>query len=129
MQEGWALKTAKPQKRFSVGVKQYLLTLYETCNSTGRRPNFEHLSSELKVLRNTDGSKKFSQEEWLSPSQIRSLFAGFIRLGDKSHGNVSVVKVEEIKDAELQSVLEEIESAEIQAAALELTDDIINNFE
>ncbi|CAC5370794.1 unnamed protein product [Mytilus coruscus] len=73
--EGWALKLNKPFKRFTKKVKDFLFDIYLKCESSGRRPNFDKLATELKTTRHeNDGTKMFTREEWLSPSQIRSLF-------------------------------------------------------
>ncbi|XP_062600025.1 uncharacterized protein LOC134261618 [Saccostrea cucullata] len=71
--EGWALKTAKAQKRFSAKVKEFLYSMYLDFERTGRRPNFDKISANLKYLRNDNGLKHFNREEWLSSSQIKSL--------------------------------------------------------
>jgi hypothetical protein len=45
LSEGWALKITKPQKRFSVRVKEFLHSIYAHCNSTGKRPNFDMVAA------------------------------------------------------------------------------------
>lgn len=79
LSEGWALKVTKPQERFNVRVKEFLHSIYAHCNSTGKRPNFDMVAADLKTVRNVDGTKKFNKDEWLTPSQIRSLFANVVR--------------------------------------------------
>ena len=58
--------------------------MYAHCNSTGKRPNFDMIAADLKSLRNVDGIKKFNKDEWLTPSQIRSLLANFVRCGNRN---------------------------------------------
>jgi hypothetical protein len=69
---GWALKITKPQKRFSVRVKEFLHSIYAHCISTGKRPNVDMVAADLKTLRNVDGTKKYNKDEWLTPSHIRT---------------------------------------------------------
>ena len=51
LSEGWALKITKPQKRFSVRVKEFLHSIYAHCNSTGKRSNFDMVVADLKTLK------------------------------------------------------------------------------
>lgn len=105
--EGWALKTSKPAKRHTKNVKEYLYKIYLECDLSGKRPNFDNLSAELKTKRNENGVKMFSRDEWLAASQIRSLFANFVKLGSP------VVKSDIIENnEEINSVLREIETLE-----------------
>ena len=132
LSEGWALKITKPQKRFSVRVKEFLHSIYSHCNSTGKRPNFDMVAADLKTLRNVDGTKKFNKDEWLTPSQIRGLFVNFVRFGNRNQPECPLVKIEnlaEIKDDELQSTLEEMDSAEFHLAESDLSEDIITHFQ
>ena len=60
-----------------------------------------------------------------------SLFANFVRLGNRNQPECPLVKIEnlvEIKDDELQSTLEEMDSAEFHLAASGLSEDIITHF-
>ena len=119
------------QKRFSVRVKEFLHSVYAHCNSTGKRANFDMVAADLKTLRNVDGTKKFNKDEWLTPSQMRSLFANFVRFGNRNQPECPLVKIEniaEIKDDELQSTLEEMDSAEFHLAASDLSEDSITHF-
>ncbi|VDI55018.1 Hypothetical predicted protein [Mytilus galloprovincialis] len=112
--EGWALKLNKPFKRFTKKVKDFLFDIYVKCESSGRRPNFDTLATELKTTRHeNDGTKMFTREEWLSSSQIRSLFANFVRLGAETS-----LKSEDT--AVIENVLEEIDSLEYHNNMTEL---------
>ncbi|CAG2226809.1 unnamed protein product [Mytilus edulis] len=104
--EGWALKLNKPFKRFT----------------KRRRPNFDTLATELKTTRHeNDGTKMFTREEWLSSSQIRSLFANFVRLGAETS-----LKSEDT--AVIENVLEEIDSLEYHNNMTELATDVVQQF-
>jgi hypothetical protein len=98
LSEGWALKITKPQKRFSVRVKEFLHSIYAHCISTGKRPNFDMVAADLKTLRSVDGTKKYNKDEWLTPSQIRSLFASFVRFGNRNQPECSLVKIENLAE-------------------------------
>lgn len=89
------------------------------------------VAADLKTLRNVDGTKKFIKDEWLTPSQIKSLFANFVRFENRNQPECPLVKIEnlaEIKDDELQSTLEEMDSAEFHLAASDLSQDSITHF-
>ncbi|CAC5420344.1 unnamed protein product [Mytilus coruscus] len=106
--EGWALKTTRHCKRFTKKVKDYLYKIYLNCSSTGKRPNFDRLSIELKMQRTENGTKMFSREEWLSPSQTRSVLANYVKLGSPT-----VVKSDISEDDDdIYHVLKEIETLE-----------------
>ncbi|CAG2213242.1 unnamed protein product [Mytilus edulis] len=123
--EGWALKTSRPCKRFTKKVKDYLYNIYLNCGTTGKRPNFDRLSIELKMQRIENGTKMFSREEWLSPSQIRSLFANYVKLGSPV-----LIKPEIIEDdEEIYNVLQEIETLEYHNGISELVTTIGSQFE
>ncbi|VDI43789.1 Hypothetical predicted protein [Mytilus galloprovincialis] len=117
--EGWALKTSKSVKRFSTKVKDYISSIHQYFNTTGKRPNFEDIAEELKTKRDDDGNKVFKQEEWLCPSQIRSLFLNFVRKNAQSIEIHTGTQKETKNDEDLQQALAEID-------ALEYHDDIVN---
>ncbi|XP_071161321.1 uncharacterized protein [Mytilus edulis] len=120
--EGWALKLNKPFKRFTKKVKDFLFDIYVKCESSGRRPNFDTLATELKTTRHeNDGTKMFTREEWLSSSQIRSLFANFVRLGAETS-----LKSEDT--AVIENILEEIDSLEYHNNMTELATDVVQQF-
>lgn len=110
LSEGWALKTSKPAKKHSVRVKDYLKDVFNHFEVTGKRPNYESLSDELKTKRDETGAKCFSTEEWLSPSQIRSLFSNFVRKNTTSAQNVVLELVSSKEDEELQQTAAEMEA-------------------
>ncbi|CAC5383051.1 unnamed protein product [Mytilus coruscus] len=121
--EGWALKLNKPFKRLTKKVKDFLFDIYSKCESSGRRPNFDKLATELKTTRQeNDGTKMFTREEWLSLSQIRSLFGNFVKLGAETS-----VKSEDTADV-IENILEEINSLEYHNNMAELATDIVQQF-
>ena len=128
--EGWALKISKPLKRFSAKVKEFLHEIYMECSATGKSPNFDQICGNLKLLRNDDGTKKFNTDEWLTTSQVRSLFANFVKLGSKEPTKSSLVKIEnlnEVDDDDLQNTLAEMESADVHAISEDLATAIMTD--
>ena len=75
--EGWGLKKPKKVVRFLVLVKDYLFHIFEYCDKTGKRPNYDDICDQLKKARNPDGTKQFKPNDWLSSNQVRSLIANF----------------------------------------------------
>ncbi|VDI35759.1 Hypothetical predicted protein [Mytilus galloprovincialis] len=121
--EGWALKTSKSVKRFSTKVKDYISSIHQYFNTTGKRPNFEDIAEELKTKRDDDGNKVFKQEEWLSPSQIRSLFSNFVRKNAQSIEIHTGTQKETKNDEDLQQALAEIDALEYHADMVVVTED------
>ncbi|KAK3107468.1 hypothetical protein FSP39_015222 [Pinctada imbricata] len=119
LNEGWALKSIKPSKRFTKNVKDYLILIYLDCKESGKRPNFDQLSKELKLSRNEDGAKTFTRDEWLSASQISSLFANFVKIGSTSAAKGD-------QDEDLQLVVRDLETLEFQSNISQLVSDIVS---
>ncbi|VDI03182.1 Hypothetical predicted protein [Mytilus galloprovincialis] len=113
--EGWALKTFKSVKRLSTKVKDYISSIHQYFNTTGKRPNFEDIAEELKTKRDDDGNKVLKQEEWLCPSQIRSLFSNFVRKNAQSIEIHTGTQKETKNDEDLQQALAEIDALEYHA--------------
>ncbi|CAG2249897.1 iolG [Mytilus edulis] len=80
----------------------------------------DQLNSRQQDMRN-DGTKMFTREEWLSSSQIRSLFANFVRLGAETS-----LKSEDT--AVIENVLEVIDSLEYHNNMTELATDVVQQF-
>ena len=77
------------------------------------------------MKRTENGTKMFSRDEWLSHSQIRTLFANFVKLGSPV-----VVKSDTCEDDEdIQNVLQEIQSLEYHSEMSHLFTDISSQFE
>jgi hypothetical protein len=114
--EGWALKSTKSTKRFTTNVKDYILSIYQYFETTGKRPNYENIAEELKTKKRDDGSKVFIQEEWLSPSQIRSLFSNFVGKNTAKPFIVLTMPDKETQNDEaLQQAIADIDTLEYHA--------------
>lgn len=129
--EGWALKKNRKVVRFSPQIKIFLKNIYDEGERTGKRPYYDDLCDRLRKQRTENGTKMFSPAEWLSVSQIKSLFAGF---ASKQHSRrdiphaLHVVAPDQVdvNDVELRNVLSEIENWEIQENMSLLTDKILS---
>ena len=65
----------------------------------------------------------------MTHSQIRSLFANFVKFGSKQPAETSLVKIENLKDVndeELQCALEEMDSVDFHTSVSDLAADIIS---
>lgn len=91
------MKSIKTIKRSSSNVKNYIGSIFEYYETAGKRPNFEDISKELKTKRNEYGCKEFIEDEWLSPSQIRRLFANLVRK------NTTLKQLEAVLDEEMKN--------------------------
>ena len=72
---GWALQ--KPRggnKRFSDNVRSYLTARFDA-GVTGRKADPGQVANDMRKARNNDGARKFSREEWLTNTQIKSFFS------------------------------------------------------
>ncbi|VDI59374.1 Hypothetical predicted protein [Mytilus galloprovincialis] len=129
--EGWALKKNRKVVRFSPQIKIFLKNIYDEGERTGKRPYYDDLCDRLRKQRTENGTKMFSPDEWLSVSQIKSLFAGF---ASKQHSRrdiphaLHVVAPDQVdvNDVELRNVLSEIKNWEIQEKMSLLTDKILS---
>ena len=73
--EGWALKKARKNTRFSAKVKEYLLQKFQIGESTKQKVDPMQLSTEMRRALDEQGNRLFKPEECLKAQQIRSFFA------------------------------------------------------
>lgn len=128
LNEGWALKSTRTSKRFSSKVKEYLKEIFIDCETSGKRPNFEKLAEELKTIRSDSGLKLFPVDDWLTPPQIRSLFASFVQKKSASN-QVTITQISDIKDEDLQHAVEDIEALEHHSGLLHLAQNVTSEIE
>ena len=65
---GWALQ--KPRggnKKFSDNVRSYLITQFDA-GITGRKADPGQVANDMRKAKNSDGSRMFGREEWLTKS-------------------------------------------------------------
>ncbi len=85
---GWALQ--KPRggnKRFSDNIRSYLTARFDA-GVTGRKADPGQVASDMRKARNNDGSRKFSREEWLTKTQIKSFFSRLSAARRKQQSNL-----------------------------------------
>ncbi|XP_061181194.1 uncharacterized protein LOC133189818 [Saccostrea echinata] len=105
--QGWALKIARKFARFSTRVKEFLQRVYHEGEESGRKAIPIEVAQRMRSLRDSNGEKFFSSEEWLQPSQINSYF-GRLSLNGKASG----FKEELENDEHLREILQSIEEEE-----------------
>lgn len=76
-------------------------------------PISKNIAEELKTKRHDDSSKLFIQEEWLSPSQIRSLFSKFVRKNTtKASSQLAMSEKETQNDEAIQQAIADTDTLE-----------------
>lgn len=103
LQQGWALKKTRKFARFSSKVKDFLHSVFQEGEESGRKAIPVEVSQRMKSLRNSTGEKFFNPDEWLQPSQINSFFAR-LSLSAKARD----IKDEPEEDDHLREILQSI---------------------
>ena len=73
--EGWAIRAAKKSYRFSDKQKSYLMAKFHIGQTTGRKVDAVVVAREMLRARCTDGDRVFQASQFLSSSQVSSLFS------------------------------------------------------
>ena len=74
--EGWAgRESAKPRHRFNSKQKRYLEGKFKHGETTGVKANPDDVSKEMRCLRDENGKRIFTVEEFLCPQQIFLFFS------------------------------------------------------
>ena len=74
--EGWAgWESAKPRHRFNSKQKRYLEEKLQHGETTRVKANPEGVSKEMRCLRDENGKRIFTVEEFLHPQQMSSFFS------------------------------------------------------
>ncbi|VDI29911.1 Hypothetical predicted protein [Mytilus galloprovincialis] len=76
--QGWALKLRRTVKGFTQDQKKYLQEKFDRGEKTGQKFDPEEVSQDMRFIRTTSGRKRFSQEEFLSATQIASYFSRLV---------------------------------------------------
>ena len=109
---GWALKRERKTQRFSDSVKNYLKTVFEEGEKSGKKSNPVDVAKTLKTARGSDGKKKFQPSEWLQPSQIASYFCRLSVLR-RAHPMKSE-QLCTVDDEDLLAILSSLEDADVR---------------
>ena len=83
---GWALKASRKSVRFSEKVKAHLLELFLRGEETG------HKSEPTDVAAHIRKDKRFTKEDWLSATKVKSYFSRLTslqRAGKQLQGTIN----------------------------------------
>lgn len=75
LNQGWALKCNREVKRFSSQQISFLTQKFNFGESTGFKCDPEEVAKEMRHVKNSDGSRLFRFQDFLTPSQIGSFFS------------------------------------------------------
>jgi hypothetical protein len=88
---GWALKQGVASARFSKKVREYLIAKFDAGEKTGRKANPGDVEMEMRNSREENNSRRFTREEWLTSTQIKSFFSRLAAARRKA-GNVQALE-------------------------------------
>ena len=71
----FALKKTKKSVHFTTKVRQFLLDVFLQGEDTGNKATAEDVAARMRLMRATEGTKAFTQDEWLSSTQISRYFS------------------------------------------------------
>ena len=74
LKRGWALKSKRTVKRFSYEQTSFLREMFMRGEATGHKYDPEEVSVTMRSVKK-DGKRRFSVEEFLTPTQIASYFS------------------------------------------------------
>ena len=86
LSQGWALPKPRVAIRFTTEVKAYLKTKFELGERTGLKADPTQVSVDMRNARDEDNNRRFSREEWLTKSQIKSYFSRLASVRRKGIG-------------------------------------------
>ena len=90
---GWALQKPKGSgTRFSDNVKSYLQSRFSVGVEIGRKSDPDQASADMTIVKNPDGTRKFSIDEWLTKKQVQAFFP---RLAAAQRRQLTPAKVRE----------------------------------
>ena len=83
--DGWALqKPSGGSTRFSEKVKSFLKDRFNAGAQTGRKADPAQVAADIRKVRNAEGTRKFSSNEWLTKAQVQSFFSRLSSLNRKA---------------------------------------------
>ncbi|KAK3084477.1 hypothetical protein FSP39_014148, partial [Pinctada imbricata] len=106
--KGWALKNKREIKRFSENQKQFLQSKFDMGERSGLKCDPEDVSNEMRAVRNKDGTRIFSIDDFLSASQIASYFSRLCLL--KRKRSLEVLEEEDFEAAEFENNFQDLNS-------------------
>ena len=72
---GWALKNTKESVHFITKVRQFLREVFPQGEDTGNKATAEDVAARMRSMRTAEGTKAFTQDEWLTSTQISRYFS------------------------------------------------------
>ena len=75
LSQGWALSKPRVATRFFQKVQAYLNAKFELGAKTGLKADPYQVSADMRNARDEENNRRFSREEWLTKSQIKSYFS------------------------------------------------------
>eukprot|EP00105_Crassostrea_gigas_P007176 XP_011421337.1 PREDICTED: uncharacterized protein LOC105323967 [Crassostrea gigas] len=122
---GWALKSVAKCNRFSLNVKEYVKKIFESCEKTGKRPNYAALSGELQKACDENGQRLFRPFEWLTANQLRNLFASYINNKKKNYRDRQILLLEVPEtDEHLQEIVMNLKAEERQQTVSDMYENV-----
>ena len=90
---GWALKQNVASARFSTKVREYLIAKFDAGEKSGRKANPGDVEMDMRNSREGNNSRRFTREEWLTSTQIKSFFSRLAAARRKA-GNMRALESE-----------------------------------
>ena len=115
MPMGWALCKSRGSVRFSKNVKDYLTEKFDLGELTGMKCNPSDVENDMRRARNEKDERRFTREEWLTASQIKTFFSR-TAAARRKHGNE---RAGTVQDEDLEAIAEEIYNQEFVDDVLE----------
>lgn len=106
---GWALHEPRGGgNRYSETVKEYLLAKYDLGEKSGNKCDPQLVADDMRSSKLENGERRFTREEWLSKSQIKSFFSR-ITASRRKQSMVQKETSDIAPDEDLDQWLEEFE--------------------
>ncbi|CAB3977712.1 Retrovirus-related Pol poly [Paramuricea clavata] len=110
--KGWALHKSKGGgKRFPKAVKDYLIAKYDLGEKTGNKCDPEKVAEDMRHAKLQNGDRRFSREDWLNKSQIKSFFSRITAARRKQSQLGTQISIDP-DDDDLDEWLDEVEVVE-----------------
>ena len=106
--------------RFSQKVKAYLNAKFELGEKNGLKADPNQVSADMRNARDEENNRRFSREEWLTKSQIKSFFrlASARRKGQETEKVDDQTEIEDIFEEEEEDSRQQVISSIIEEIGL-----------
>ena len=99
LQTGWALSKPRSNVRFSQKVKEYLTARFSLGKRSGRKADPVQVAADMRNAKNESNERLFTRTEWMTKTQVQSLFSQLAATQRKDQGMVGISTDQE-EDAE-----------------------------